>query len=112
MGVKQFTALLSSSVLIKNMNVIGKEEREHSTIMGLIALHTIVILTGLIILLIGLNEVVTVTIIIIKAVGGSSTMDPGSGASEKTCRKRQEEEERDKKHKLQERGRTVSNKHF
>ena len=37
-----------------------REEREHSTIMGLIAIYTIVILTGLIILLIRLNEMVTV----------------------------------------------------
>ena len=32
-----------------------REEREHSTMMGLLAFYTIVILTGLMILLIGLN---------------------------------------------------------
>ena len=37
--------------------------------MGLIAIYTMVLLTGLIILLIGLSEMVTVVIIIIKAVG-------------------------------------------
>ena len=46
------------------------------------------------------------------AVGGSATMDPDSGASEKTCRKRQEEEERRGSTKMWGRRRTVSNEHF
>ena len=46
-----------------------REEREHSIIMVLIAIYTTVILTGLMILLIGLNEMVTVAIIVIRAVG-------------------------------------------
>ena len=46
-----------------------REEREHSTIMGLIAIYTIIILTGLIIFLIELNVMITVAIMIIRAVG-------------------------------------------
>ena len=68
----------------------------HSIIMGLIAIYTIIILTGLMILLIELNEMVTVVIIIIKAVGvdqahgavdGSTVLDPDSEASEKNLQK-------------------------
>ena len=44
--------------------------------MGPITIYTTVILTGLMILLIGLNEMVTVAIIIIKAVG----VDQANGA--------------------------------
>ena len=64
--------------------------------MELIALYIVFILMGLIILLIELNEMVTVAIVIIKAagvdqahgaVGGSTVLDSDSGASEKTCRK-------------------------
>ena len=63
--------------------------------MGLIAICTIVILTGLIILIIGLNEMVTVAIIIIKAVGVDQTHGAVDGLQpwirgRKTCRKRQE----------------------
>ena len=47
--------------------------------MGLIVIHTIVIQTGLVILLIGLNEMVTVVIIIIKAVSVDQAHDKVGG---------------------------------
>ena len=75
--------------------------------MGLTAIYTIVVLTGLRILIIGLNEMVTVVIIIVKATGVDQARVTVGGLQPwiqtlqhhrlKTCRKRQEEEERDEK---------------